>query len=118
MSYDIKFRRQVLKIREKEGLSFSKVAELFGISKQTVYNWSKRIEEKKNRERTYKIDEEALAADVLSHPDSYLYERAERFKVSINYIWRALKRLGVTYKKNSQASQSGSRKEIYFLPNG
>ena len=43
MSYDEKFRRHVLKIKEQEGLSFAKVAKRFGIAKQTVYYWTKRL---------------------------------------------------------------------------
>jgi transposase len=117
MSYDIKFRRHVLEIREREGLSFSKVAERFGINRQTVYNWTKRIDEKKIRARMPdKLDLEALRRDVETHPDAYQYERAERFGVSTNCIWRALKRLGVTYKKKSHAPQSGFRKAVYVLP--
>ena len=119
MSYDIKFRQHVLKIREKEGLSFVKVAERFGIAKQTVYNWSKRIEEKKKRYKpTSKIDLEALKKDVEQYPDAYQYERAARFGVTQMGIWHALKRLGVTYKKKPQASTSGCRKTLCLLPKG
>ena len=101
MSYDEKFRRHVLKIKEQEGLSFAKVAKRFGIAKQTVYYWTKRIEEKKKRDRLpQKICLDALS-DVTwrEHPDAYQHERAERFGVSQNCIWRALKRLGISYKK-------------------
>lgn len=106
MSYDIRFRRHVLKIRKQEGLSFTKVAERFGIGKQTVYNWSKRIEEKKNRSKpATKIDMEALAFDVKTYADSYRYERAQRLNVSAGCINHALKRLGVSYKKNTHSSQ-------------
>lgn len=117
MSYDIKFRRHVLKIRALEGLSFAKVAERFGIAKQTVYNWSKRIEEKKKRNKpATKIDRDALARDVERYPDAYQYERAERLHVSVSGVGHALKRLNVTYKKNPQTSQSRSRKTICLLP--
>ena len=117
MSYDIRFRRHVLKLRELEGLSFSKVAERFGIAKQTVYNWSKRLEEKKTRIKpSIKIDMEALKQDIETYPDAYQYERAARFGVSRIGIWHALKRLGVSYKKKSQASTSGSRKTLCILP--
>jgi len=72
MSYDEKFRRHVLKIKAEEGLSLVKVAQRFGIGKQTVYNWTKRLEEKKVRHRLpQKICDEAVAADVREHPDSY-----------------------------------------------
>jgi len=58
----------------------------------------------------------ALARDVEIYPDAYLHERGARFNVSHNCIWHALKRLKVSYKKNSTASQSGSRKALYILP--
>lgn len=118
MSYDEKFRVHVLKIREQEGLSLATVATRFGIGKQTVYNWTKRIEEKKKRNRLpEKLSLDKLAQDIREAPDAYQYERAKRLGVSTNCIWRALKRLGVTYKKNPQASQSRSRKTICVLPN-
>ena len=66
MSYDIKFRRHVLKVWAREGLSFVGVGERFGISKQTVYNWTKRLEEKKNRLRpAIKIDMDKLKQPQL-----------------------------------------------------
>jgi transposase len=117
MSYDIKFRRHVLKVREEEGLSLEEVAERFGIGKQSVYNWTKRLEEKKKRDKpATKIDMAALIRDVKEYPDAYQYERANRLNVSQTGIHDALKRLGVTYKKNSQSSQSGQRKAICVLP--
>ncbi|SFI95504.1 IS630 transposase-related protein [Nitrosomonas sp. Nm34] len=42
---------------------------------------------------------EKLAHDVKNYPDTYQYERAKRLGVSKQGINRALKRLGVTYKK-------------------
>ena len=116
MSYDIKFRRHVLKIRDAEGLSFSKVAERFGIAKQSVYNWSVRLEEKKRFKPATKIDMAALVRDIEEYPDAYQYERGERLGVSSKGIWHALRRLRVTYKKKPSASQGGSRKTICLLP--
>lgn len=117
MSYDIKFRRHVLKVRKEEGLSFAQVALRFGIAKQTVYYWTKRIEEKKTRVKPpVKLDMEALKKDIALYPDAYQYERAARLGVSAMGIWHALRRLGVTYKKNPASSQSGSRKTLYLLP--
>jgi transposase len=116
-SYDEKFRRPVLQMREPEGLSLAKVAKRFGISKQTVYYWTKRLLEKKTRQRLpTKLCLEALRHDVEAHPDAYPYERAKRLSVSQNSIWRGLQRLGASYKKNPQAPQSRSRKAFYFLP--
>lgn len=100
MSYDIKFRRQVLKAREREGLSFREVAERFGVGKQSVYNWTKEILLQKNRNKpATKLDMKALKQDIERYPDAYQYERGERLGVTQMGIWHALKRLGVTYKK-------------------
>jgi len=117
MSYGEKFRRHVLKIKEQEGLSLAKVAKRFGIGKQTVYYWTKRIEEKKKRDRMpQKICLEALKRDVANDPDAYQYACAKCFGVSPNCIWRALKRLGISSKKKPQTPQSGRRKTRYVLP--
>lgn len=116
MSYDIKFRQHVLKIRASEKLSLTRVATRFGISKQSVYNWTKRIEEKKKRFKPCtKIDMSCLADDVKTYPDAYQYERSGRLKVSVRCVGYALKRLGVTYKKNADASQSQGRRTLCFL---
>ena len=119
MSYDIKFRQQVLKIRMAEKLSLSKVAQRFGISKQTVYNWTKRIKEKKQRIKPCtKINMNSLADDVRLYPNAYQYERSERLRVSVRCVGYALKRLGVSYKKNTQSSQSQIRRTLCILPGG
>lgn len=59
---------------------------------------------------------DALIDDIKTYPDAYQYERAKRLGVSQTGIWFALKRLNVTYKKNSSSSQGRSRKEICILP--
>jgi len=88
-----------------------------GLANRLFINWSKRIESRQTRYKpATKIDMAALSEDVHQYPDSYQYERAERLKVSIRCVGYALKRLGVTYKKTPQASQSGRRKALYFLP--
>ena len=117
MSYDKKFRRHVLKVRETEKLSLAKAAKRFGIGKQTIYNWTKRLEEKSKRTKPWiTLDEKALRGDIETYPDAYQYERAQRLGVSRGGVYHALKRLGVTYKKNSEAPQSMCRKKSYFLP--
>ena len=63
-----------------------------------------------------KIDMKALKRDIEEHPDAYQYERAKRFGVTRYGIWHAMKRLGVSYKKNPKTSQSMSRKTICVLP--
>ncbi|MGG2142452.1 IS630 transposase-related protein [Symbiopectobacterium sp. RP] len=53
-----------------------------------------------------KIDKSELIKDVEPYPDAYQKERAERFGVCQKAIWQALKKLGLTYKKNSTPSES------------
>ena len=71
MSYSIDFRRKVLTIRDREGLSMEQAAQRFGIGKQTVYYWTKRLLEKKKRERMpQKLCLKALEQDIKDNPDA------------------------------------------------
>ena len=111
MTYSIDFRKKVLSIKEKEGLSFSQVAKRFGVSVNSVFFWSKSIEPKRTRNKSpIKIHDNLLLEDIKKYPDAYMYERAKRLCVSTAGICSALKRLNITYKKNSQSSQGVQRK--------
>jgi len=104
MTYSLDFRRKVLAVREKEQLSLATVSKRFSIGLKTVMRWTKNITAKNKRNKPpLKIDMEALKHDIQAHPDAYQYERAERLNVSKAAIWYALKRLKVSYKKNSTA---------------
>ena len=116
MTYSVQFRKKVLKLQES-GESFIKLSERFKISPTTISRWKKQLAPLKHRNKNpVKIDYEALKKDIEEHPDSYSYERALRFGVSTSGIRYAIKRLGISYKKNSKSPQSGSRKKIYILP--
>ena len=118
MTYSVDFREKVLLIKQKESYSFAKAAKRFDIGKASLVRWTKNIESKKTRNKpATKIDMEALKKDVEVYPDAYQYERAKRFNVSQMGIAHALKRLGVTYKKNPKPSKGESRKTICILPN-
>ena len=98
--YSMKFRKEVLKVASEEGQGLRKVALMFGIGTDTVSRWKRRLEPKKVCGTKRKIDLEKLKEDVEKNPDSYQYERAERFKVSQNAISCALKKLNISYKKS------------------
>ena len=115
MTYSIDFRRKVLSVREKESLTIAQVAERFDIGVSTVVRWLKTITPKPHGSRSRKIDLQALARDVELYPDAYQYERAQRFGVTQKAIWQALKKLSVSYKKNSGAPQ-GKRNRTAHLP--
>lgn len=107
MTYSIDFRKKVLSIKASEGLSFAETAKRFRIGKNSVFLWTKRLMPKTTRDKaSTKIDLDRLKADVESNPDSYQYERAERFNVSKSGIWHALRRLNLSYKKNFKSSKS------------
>jgi transposase-like protein len=83
-TYSIDFRKKVLEIRAREKLSITKTAKRFGIGTTTIVNWLKNVVPKTTRNKSaVKIDMQELAEDVMKDPDSYQYERAMRFKVSI-----------------------------------
>jgi transposase len=106
MTYSRDFRERVLKTRQEENLTLAEAAERFKVAIASVVRWGKVLEPKRTRNKPTKIDMEALKRDVELHPDAYHYERAARFGISESGIRSALKRLGVSRKKNTQASQS------------
>lgn len=117
MTYSLDFRKKVLEVKTEEKLSYEETANRFKIGKTTRVRWHKKLEPQTTRNKpATKIDMERLKQDIEDYPDAYQYERAQRFGVSQKGIFEALKRLGVTYKKNSKTSQGGSRKTICILP--
>ena len=52
-----------------------------------------------------------LLNDVKEHPDDYQYERARRLNCSKTGIYHALKRLGISQKKDLGTSKSLSDKK-------
>ena len=62
MSHPVPFRRHVLRIKERDGLSFTQVADRFSVGVASVKRWSKRLDPKPyNRRKGLKIDLEKLA---------------------------------------------------------
>ena len=116
MTYSVDFRRHVLSVRKKEGLTFARASQRFGVGIASLTRWSKQIEPKATRDnRPRKIDLDKLTKDVEKYPDAYQYERAARFGVTPKAIWQALRKLGVTYKKSPVPSEGG-RDQAYSLP--
>ena len=107
MAYSLDFRTQVFKIKKQEDLTFQETSVRFGITIRTLFRWNNHIEPKGKRDKpATKIDMKKLAKDVKKHPDAYQYERADRFGISQSAIYYALKRLGVSVKKNASSSKS------------
>ena len=115
MTYSIDFRRKVLSVRDAEKLTISGVANRFNVGIASVVRWINKLEPEKTRNKpATKINMEALINDIFNYPDAYQYERATRLCVSKQCIGYALKRLGVTYKKNSISPKSRRRRTAYL----
>ena len=110
MTYSIDFRRRVLSLRKKEGLTLEETAQRFGVGRASLCRWLKRLEPDQSGPRKRKINLVALAQDVGHYPDAYQHERAARFGVAPNAIFQALRKLGVTYKKSPPAPKGGRRR--------
>ena len=106
MTYSLDFRRQVLKSLD-EGMTFVQAAEFYNLSPTTIQNWKRRVHSKITRQtKPYKIPDDVLLNDVKEYPDDYQYERARRLNCSKTGIYHALKRLGISQKKDTGASKS------------
>ena len=105
MSYDIRYRERAMSYLS-EGNSYRKTATVFKVSTSTLQKWKAQQEAigslapKKRKETWRKIDPEKLSKYVAEHPDAYQHEIAAAFGVRLFAIQKALKRLGITRKKN------------------
>jgi len=105
MGYSLDFRKRVFEIKKRDNMSCKAVCERFGISTRTFSRWKRRLEPKLKRNKpATKIDMKALEKDVAKYPDAYQYERAKRLGVSSGCVLYALRRLGISNKKNTFSS--------------
>ena len=112
MTYSLDFRKKALSIRSREKLSFAQTAKRFVVSVNSLFLWSKQIEPKQTKNRpAIKIDKETLMEDIEKYPDAFSYERADRLNVTASGIRSAMKRLKISYKKNTKPSQSLRKKK-------
>lgn len=107
MAYSLDFRKRVFKVKEKEQLTFRETSKRFHVPMNTLFRWQRRLEPKTKRNKpATKIDMKALKKDIQKNPDKFQYERAKDFGVTQGAIWFALKRMKISYKKNSVSSKS------------
>lgn len=109
MTYSADFRAQVIKSIKQQNMSIRQACAFYDISKTTLQRWLKNPAIQKTRNKSpSKIHNDALLEDVAKYPDDYLYERAQRLNCSKSGIEAALKRLGISQKKDFRASKSQS----------
>jgi len=112
--YGLHFINKVLK--QRKFLSIQKLAEKYSISTRTIQNWLQgKLPTGKRNKPNSKLNKDLLLDDIKKYPDAYQYERAERLGVSEACVWSNLKKLGITYKKNSKTSKS-RRREAIIIP--
>lgn len=105
MSYDVKYRRRAIEYWN-EGHSKRETAKVFKVGTTTLQSWKSQLKEtgglepKKRKETWRKIEPSRLKEYVAQHPDAYLKEIAEEFGCTDVAILVALRRLGITRKKN------------------
>lgn len=106
MTYSIDYRKQVLS-SIADGMTIREVALFYGLSTSSIHSWQQSLAPKAKRNKApTKIPDDALIEDVKRYPDDYNYERARRLNCSKTGIFNALKRLGISQKKDLRASKS------------
>lgn len=112
MTYSLKFRQRVMQIKKEENLTYEATSQRFKVGIRSLFRWEKKLEPQKTRQKpATKIDMKALKKDVEANPDKYLYERAKDQNVSVSGIFFALKRLGLSRKKNAVSPKSRRSKK-------
>ena len=112
MTYSADFRAQVIKSVKSKDMSIREACTFYNISKTALQRWLKNPSIKQTRNKPpSKIPNDVLLKDVEQHPDDYMYERAQRLNCSKSGIEIALKRLGISQKKDLRTSKSVSNKK-------
>ena len=103
MGYSLDFRQRVLAYKEENDFTFEKTSEHFNVSLRTLFRWSNNIAPCTRRQKpATKVDMDALKKELESSPDDYQWERAKRLGVSQTTIHYALKRINISFKKNTE----------------
>ena len=111
MTYSIDYRKQVLS-SIANGMTIREASLFYGLSTSTIQSWQQNLVPKTTRNKApTKIPDDLLIEDVKRYPDDYNYERARRLNCSKTGIFHALKRLGISQKKDLGTSKSVSDKE-------
>lgn len=111
-AYSLDLRERVIQYIEN-GHDKQSAATLFSVGIATVYRWLKRKSDTgslkaSKRARAYqRIDNEQLKKYIEENPDAFLSEIAEKFSVTEQAIFYALKRLKITRKKRQLFTKKG-----------
>jgi len=100
MHYNVDLRRKAISAIEK-GVAKTEVSRIFGINRQTLYNWlgRKDLAPSLAKTRLRKVDATKLKALVEETPDARLADFARAMNVAPSAICYQFQKLGIT-KKN------------------
>ena len=122
MVYSLDLRKRALNYIANGGTRLE-ASKIFGVTIPTLANWLSREKQqdlapKMNGSKPSKIDNEKLRKYIEEHPDSYLREIAAVFNSTLQAVFYACKRLGITLKKRPHTTRKGmKRSERYFKRN-
>lgn len=103
MVYSLDLRKRALNYIANGG-SRLEASKIFAVTIPTLANWLSREKQndlvpKMKGSKPSKIDNEKLKKYIEDHPDSYLREIAVVFNSTLQAVFYACKRLGITLKK-------------------
>ena len=98
----------MIKSVENKDMSIRQACTFYNISKTTLQRWLKNQVIKQTRD---KLPNKLLLKDVAQYSDDYMYERAQRLGCSKSGIEIALKRLGISQKKDLGTSKNVSNEK-------
>ena len=118
-AYSLDFRKAVLAYVD-EGHSQRETTALFKITPRCVSRWLKLREQGKLQalpvpRSPHKLFLEPLKEYIDKHPDSTLAEIAKHFNCGINAVFKALRKLGYTYKKNKKSIKKETNQRGRYL---
>lgn len=99
MAYSSDYRELIVS-RLNKGATYRALEAEFKLSRTTILKWKKDVNRKLRPAKPTKIDNDKLREDVALYPDDYQHERALRFNCTQRGIGIALKRLGISQKKD------------------
>ena len=104
MAYSLDLRQKVIDYIENGG-RVTKAPQVFGIRRASIYRWLERKElvatKVKYRQRQGSLEIRELSIDIQENLEARLKQRAEKFGVTTSAIFKAIKKMKMTRKKQS-----------------
>ena len=104
-AYTVELRERIVRFVEKGGSKVAAAAH-FEVGRRTVYRYlhasqNGDLAPKPQPGRKKTFEDESLRREVKASPSATLQEHGKALGVSHNAVWKRLRRLAITLKKNS-----------------